>query len=77
MSLRRVAPSDAPACKQFPKRKSDALYTRVAAGVRVPQPYGYFNDTLIMEQPSAPSQGLPQRKSRGASIPSVIFSDSE
>src|SRR6201981_2818484 len=27
----------------------DALYKLVAAGVRVPQPYGYFNDTLIME----------------------------
>jgi RIO kinase 1 len=25
------------------------LYQLVAAGVRVPQPYGYFNDTLIME----------------------------
>ena len=27
----------------------DALYKLVAAGVRVPKPYGYFNDTLIME----------------------------
>jgi RIO kinase 1 len=27
----------------------DALYQLVAAGVRVPQPYGYFNETLIME----------------------------
>src|SRR5579864_7959391 len=27
----------------------DALYTLVAAGVRVPKPYGYFNGTLIME----------------------------
>ena len=27
----------------------DALYQLAAAGVRVPQPYGYFNDTLIME----------------------------
>jgi RIO kinase 1 len=27
----------------------DALYKLLAAGVRVPQPYGYFNDTLIME----------------------------
>jgi len=27
----------------------DALYQLVAAGVRVPQPYGYFNDTLVME----------------------------
>jgi len=26
-----------------------ALYKLVAAGVRVPKPYGYFNDTLIME----------------------------
>jgi RIO kinase 1 len=27
----------------------DALYKLNAAGVRVPKPYGYFNDTLIME----------------------------
>jgi RIO kinase 1 len=27
----------------------DALYQLVAAGVRVPKPYGYFNDVLIME----------------------------
>jgi RIO kinase 1 len=27
----------------------DALYKLVAAGVRVPRPYGYFNDTLVME----------------------------
>ena len=27
----------------------DALYQLVAADVRVPQPYGYFNDVLIME----------------------------
>jgi len=27
----------------------DALYRLVAAGVRVPKPYGYFNDTLIMQ----------------------------
>src|SRR5246127_697632 len=27
----------------------DALYKLVAAGVRVPKPYGYFNDALIME----------------------------
>ena len=27
----------------------DALYKLVGAGVRVPKPYGYFNDTLIME----------------------------
>ena len=27
----------------------DALYQLVAAGVRVPQPYGYFNDVLLME----------------------------
>jgi RIO kinase 1 len=27
----------------------DALYKLVAAGVRVPTPYGYFNDTLIMQ----------------------------
>jgi RIO kinase 1 len=27
----------------------DALYKLVDAGVRVPKPYGYFNDTLLME----------------------------
>src|SRR5689334_2711757 len=27
----------------------DALYKLVAAGVRVPRPFGYFNDVLIME----------------------------
>jgi RIO kinase 1 len=27
----------------------DALYRLVAAGVRVPRPYGYFNDVLVME----------------------------
>jgi len=27
----------------------DALYQLVAAGVRVPRPYGYFNDVLLME----------------------------
>src|SRR4029078_11244938 len=27
----------------------DVLYKLAAAGVRVPKPYGYFNDTLIME----------------------------
>jgi len=27
----------------------EALYRLLAAGVRVPKPYGYFNDTLIME----------------------------
>src|SRR6202035_5804924 len=27
----------------------DALYQLQAAGVRVPKPYGYFNDVLIME----------------------------
>jgi len=27
----------------------DALYQLVGAGVRVPRPYGYFNDVLVME----------------------------
>jgi RIO kinase 1 len=27
----------------------DALYQLVAAGVRVPKPFGYFNDVLVME----------------------------
>src|ERR1700733_297242 len=31
------------------KAEGDALYKLVAAGVRVPRPFGYFNGTLIME----------------------------
>ena len=27
----------------------DALYRLVEAGVLVPKPFGYFNDTLVME----------------------------
>jgi RIO kinase 1 len=34
---------------QWKNAEVDALYKLVAAGVRVPRPYGYFNDTLIME----------------------------
>jgi len=34
---------------QWKNAEVDALYKLVAAGVRVPKPYGYFNDTLIME----------------------------
>lgn len=34
---------------QWKNAEVDALYRLVAAGVRVPKPYGYFNDTLIME----------------------------
>src|SRR6202034_1183799 len=34
---------------QWKTAEVDALYKLVAAGVRVPKPYGYFNDTLIME----------------------------
>jgi len=30
-------------------REVDTLYRLVSAGVRAPKPYGYFNDTLIME----------------------------
>jgi RIO kinase 1 len=36
----------------------DALYRLQAAGVRVPKPYGYFNDVLIMEL-VIDSQGYP------------------
>jgi RIO kinase 1 len=36
----------------------DALYQLAAAGVRVPRPYGYFNDVLIMELVTD-SQGNP------------------
>src|SRR5579863_655809 len=36
----------------------DALYQLVAADVRVPRPYGYFNDVLIMEL-VADSEGNP------------------
>jgi RIO kinase 1 len=34
---------------QWKNAEVDALYRLVAAGVRVPKPYGYFNDTLVME----------------------------
>jgi RIO kinase 1 len=34
---------------QWKNAEVDALYKLVAGGVRVPRPYGYFNDTLIME----------------------------
>jgi RIO kinase 1 len=34
---------------QWKNAEVDALYKLVAAGVRVPRPFGYFNDTLIME----------------------------
>ena len=34
---------------QWKNAEVDALYKLVAAGVRMPKPYGYFNDTLIME----------------------------
>ena len=56
----------------------DALYQLVAADVRVPKPYGYFNDVLIMElvtdaagQPgAAPGRGGPVARDR-ARIPRV------
>jgi RIO kinase 1 len=35
----------------------DALYQLVAAGVRVPKPYGYFNDVLLMEMVTDASGG--------------------
>jgi RIO kinase 1 len=34
---------------QWKNAEVDALYKLVAAGVRVPKPYGYFNDVLLME----------------------------
>jgi RIO kinase 1 len=34
---------------QWKNAEVEALYRLVAAGVRVPKPYGYFNDTLLME----------------------------
>jgi RIO kinase 1 len=34
---------------QWKNAEVDALYKLDAAGVRVPKPYGFFNDTLIME----------------------------
>jgi len=34
---------------QWKNAEVDALYRLVAAGVRVPKPFGYFNDTLLME----------------------------
>jgi RIO kinase 1 len=34
---------------QWKNAEVDALYRLVAAGVRVPKPFGYFNDTLVME----------------------------
>ena len=43
----------APVCKEqeaaWKNAEVDAPCRLVAAGVRVPKPYGYFNDTLIME----------------------------
>jgi RIO kinase 1 len=39
----------------------DALYRLHAAGVRVPKPYGYFNDVLIMELVTD-SGGQPARR---------------
>jgi RIO kinase 1 len=38
----------------------DALYKLVAAGVRVPKPYGYFDDTLIMELVTDAAGPLPR-----------------
>lgn len=40
---------------QWKNAEVDALYRLVAAGVRVPKPYGYFNDTLIMELVTDPA----------------------
>ena len=54
----------------------DALYKLVEAGVRVPKPFGYFNDTLVMElvtdaagdPGAAPGRGGPDAGS-GARVP--------
>jgi RIO kinase 1 len=35
--------------QQWKNTEVDALYRLVAAGVRVPKPFGYFNDVLLME----------------------------
>jgi RIO kinase 1 len=35
--------------QEWKNTEVDALYRLVAAGVRVPKPFGYFNDVLIME----------------------------
>ena len=35
--------------QEWKNAEVDALYRLVAAGVRVPKPYGYFNDVLVME----------------------------
>jgi RIO kinase 1 len=35
--------------EEWKNTEVDALYRLVAAGVRVPKPFGYFNDVLIME----------------------------
>ena len=35
--------------QEWKNAEVDALYRLVAAGVRVPQPIGYFNDVLVME----------------------------
>jgi len=34
---------------EWKNAEADALYRLVAAGVRVPKPFGYFNDVLLME----------------------------
>jgi RIO kinase 1 len=35
--------------QEWKNAEVDALYLLIAAGVRVPKPYGYFNDVLVME----------------------------
>lgn len=35
--------------QEWKNAEVDALYRLVAAGVRVPRPFGYFNDVLVME----------------------------
>jgi RIO kinase 1 len=35
--------------EEWKNTEVEALYRLVAAGVRVPQPFGYFNDVLLME----------------------------
>jgi len=47
----------------------DALYKLDAAGVRVPKPYGYFNDTLIMELVTDAAGTLPRAWAKWISRP--------
>jgi RIO kinase 1 len=49
----------------------DALYQLVAAGVRVPRPFGYFNDVLVMEL-VADAEGNPAPRLSEVDLPPEI-----